>query len=85
MHEQSKAAISEAAPSDTDDAGAAEAAAVKQRIREAGARARAEAETRRKADDTARQKEIAREIGGRDGPEPARYGDWEVKGLASDF
>jgi hypothetical protein len=25
------------------------------------------------------------EIGGRDGPEPTRYGDWEVKGLASDF
>lgn len=25
------------------------------------------------------------EIGGRDGPEPVRYGDWEVKGLASDF
>jgi hypothetical protein len=26
-----------------------------------------------------------REIGGRGGLEPARYGDWEVKGLASDF
>lgn len=22
---------------------------------------------------------------GRDGPEPVRYGDWEVKGLATDF
>jgi hypothetical protein len=26
-----------------------------------------------------------REIGGRGGREPVRYGDWEVKGLASDF
>jgi hypothetical protein len=26
-----------------------------------------------------------REIGGREGPEPTRYGDWENKGIASDF
>lgn len=26
-----------------------------------------------------------REINGRGGPEPVRYGDWEVKGIASDF
>ena len=25
------------------------------------------------------------EIGGRKGPEPTRYGDWETKGIASDF
>lgn len=25
------------------------------------------------------------EIGGRDGLDPARYGDWEINGLASDF
>lgn len=25
------------------------------------------------------------EIGGRDGPEPTRYGDWEKNGLISDF
>ena len=25
------------------------------------------------------------ELGGRDGKEPVRYGDWEVKGLAADF
>ena len=25
------------------------------------------------------------EIDGRDGPEPVRYGDWEVKGIATDF
>jgi hypothetical protein len=27
----------------------------------------------------------AKEIGGRDGPEPTRYGDWEVNGICSDF
>lgn len=25
------------------------------------------------------------EAGGRDGPEPTRYGDWENKGIAVDF
>jgi hypothetical protein len=29
--------------------------------------------------------EAGEEINGRDGPEPVRYGDWEVKGIASDF
>ncbi len=26
-----------------------------------------------------------REIGGRDGPDPTRYGDWEVNGRCIDF
>nr|WP_250646716.1 DUF1674 domain-containing protein [Pseudemcibacter aquimaris] len=26
-----------------------------------------------------------KEIGGRDGPDPVRYGDWENNGIASDF
>ena len=30
-------------------------------------------------------KALPPEKGGREGPEPVRYGDWEVKGLASDF
>ncbi|MGB3407567.1 MAG: DUF1674 domain-containing protein, partial [Jannaschia sp.] len=25
------------------------------------------------------------ELGGRNGPEPVRYGDWELKGIAIDF
>ena len=25
------------------------------------------------------------EAGGRDGPDPTRYGDWELKGVAVDF
>ena len=45
-------------------------------------RALAEAEERRKA---AAALALAPELGGRDGPEPVRYGDWEKKGLAIDF
>jgi hypothetical protein len=51
---------------------------------EAARRALAEAAARR-ADIDARAKALPREHGGRKGPEPARYGDWEVKGIASDF
>ena len=29
--------------------------------------------------------EAQKEIGGRAGPEPTRYGDWEKKGIISDF
>ena len=29
--------------------------------------------------------EPAKEVGGPSGPEPTRYGDWEKKGLTSDF
>ena len=62
-------------------------AAVKRRIREAGERARAEAEARRQAQAkaSANAKPTPKEIGGRDGPDPVRHGDWEVKGIASDF
>ncbi|HTZ71365.1 MAG TPA: DUF1674 domain-containing protein [Acetobacteraceae bacterium] len=28
---------------------------------------------------------LPKEIGGPKGPEPTRYGDWEVKGRCSDF
>ena len=30
-------------------------------------------------------KEVAKEIGGPKGPEPTRYGDWEVGGRCTDF
>mgnify|MGYP001281148111 CR=1 FL=1 len=45
-------------------------------------RALAEAEERRK---TAAEAARPKELGGRDGPEPVRYGDWENKGIAVDF
>ncbi|MEM0976447.1 MAG: DUF1674 domain-containing protein [Pseudomonadota bacterium] len=52
------------------------------RIKEAAERALAEAEARR-----ADAEDIKRplELGGRDGPEPTRFGDWEKKGVAIDF
>lgn len=49
----------------------------------AARRALAEAEARRKADGA--KAPLPPELGGRDGPEPVRYGDWEKKGLAVDF
>ncbi len=49
----------------------------------AALRALAEAEERRKA--RAREEPLPTELGGRDGPDPARYGDWEKKGIAIDF
>lgn len=45
-------------------------------------RALAEAEARRKA---AAEEQRPREVGGRNGPDPVRYGDWEKGGIASDF
>ncbi len=48
----------------------------------AAQRALAEAEARRKA---AQDLALPKELGGRDGPEPVRYGDWESKGIAIDF
>lgn len=50
----------------------------------AAARALAEAAERRRALD-ARIAMQPKEAGGRGGLDPARYGDWEVKGLATDF
>ena len=46
-------------------------------------RALAEAEARRTAAATAPP--LPKEFGGPKGPEPTRYGDWENKGIASDF
>lgn len=55
---------------------------IRKKLSSAADRALAEAEIRRK-------KEIktspSKEIGGREGPDPIRYGDWEKNGLAIDF
>jgi hypothetical protein len=45
-------------------------------------RALAEAEERRMRDSG---RKLPREVNGREGPEPTRFGDWENKGIASDF
>ena len=52
------------------------------RIAEAGKRAAAEADARRAAEHDAK---LPPELGGPKGPEPTRFGDWERKGIASDF
>ena len=49
---------------------------------EAAKRALDEAEERRRK---AKELELPKELGGREGPEPVRYGDWEKKGIAVDF
>ena len=59
----------------------------------AGDGKRLPAAARRALDEAARRREeyrkreaaLPKEFGGRGGNEPGRYGDWEVKGLASDF
>ena len=65
------------------DVGAGEGAPADRnpKLSEAAKRALAEAEARR----AARGAPPPREIGGRDGLDPTRYGDWEVKGIVSDF
>ncbi|WGD52592.1 DUF1674 domain-containing protein [Bradyrhizobium sp. CB1650] len=50
----------------------------------AARRALAEAEARRQAA-AATDKAKPKELQGPKGPEPTRYGDWESKGIASDF
>lgn len=48
----------------------------------AALRALKEAEERRQAE---AEKLMPTEIGGRGGADPARFGDWEIKGRAIDF
>ena len=52
------------------------------RLAEAAKRANAEADARRAA---AKPLNLPPELGGPKGLEPTRYGDWEKKGLISDF
>jgi hypothetical protein len=52
------------------------------RIAEAAQRAKAEAQERR---DKEAKAQLPPELGGPKGPEPTRYGDWERKGIVSDF
>ena len=45
----------------------------------------AERRAKRQAQDKPQDASAAKEVGGPSGPEPTRYGDWEKKGLTSDF
>jgi hypothetical protein len=60
-----------------------EDAEIAARIAAAAQRALAEAEARRA--EQAKAAARAKEIGGRGGLDPTRYGDWEIKGVACDF
>ena len=67
---------------DTDDHDAPPGAAPGKALTPQARRALEEAAARRSAQrDVPREREIA----GREGPDPARFGDWEVKGIATDF
>jgi hypothetical protein len=71
----------------TDDASRPATAASRpqrQPLAPAAKRALAEAEARRAAA-AADARPLPKELQGRTGPEPTRYGDWENKGIASDF
>ena len=58
----------------------------KPRLTPQAERALAEAEERRRRADAERPAHPRpKEVGGRDGPDPTRYGDWEKGGIASDF
>jgi hypothetical protein len=61
-----------------------DSAAAAKKLSPAAARALAEAEARR-AEIDRKTTERPRELPAREGPDPARYGDWEKKGIASDF
>lgn len=48
-------------------------------------RALEEAETRRRQREASDNAVRPAEVGGRKGPDPVRYGDWEKGGIISDF
>jgi hypothetical protein len=64
------------------DGGKAAAPAPERVLPPEALRALAEAAARRQ---TREQGRLAKEHNGRDGPDPVRFGDWEVKGIATDF
>ncbi|MEM7496931.1 MAG: DUF1674 domain-containing protein [Pseudomonadota bacterium] len=70
--------VQEDLPDPEDEVDAARAA----RVKAAAERALAEAAARRA---TAVSLDLPKEEGGREGPEPVRFGDWEKKGIAYDF
>lgn len=71
-----------AGPELTPSQAAAEPGAAQRDLPPAALRALAEAEERRRK---AKALDLPVELGGRDGPEPVRYGDYEKNGLAVDF
>jgi hypothetical protein len=77
-------AMSELSPTKSGTEPEREAPKALRGLTPAAQRALAEAQARRAEIDRL-AKERPKELNGRRGPEPVRYGDWEVKGIASDF
>lgn len=75
--------MSEKMNSDTADLESGSSRRAVDNLPPAAQRALKEAEERRVAE--AAEKQTPREIGGRGGKDPARFGDWEIKGRAIDF
>jgi hypothetical protein len=71
-------------PAPADAATQARQRSGKSDLSPAARRALAEAEARRGKREEEAGKQ-PKEIGGRDGPDPVRYGDWEKDGIISDF
>jgi len=61
------------------------AATTLKRLTPQAERALKEAQERRQRAEAAAVAPQAKEVGGAQGPEPTRYGDWEKNGIASDF
>jgi hypothetical protein len=81
-----RASYSMAGKPETSDAPALPSAAPERKpLTPAARRALAEAEARRQAAEANAGPAAAKEFQGPKGPEPTRYGDWETKGIASDF
>ena len=68
----------------TEDASPTEPEVAPKPLTPAARRALAEAEARRQAAEASAALP-PKEFQGPQGPEPTRYGDWERKGIASDF
>ncbi len=87
MEPENKSAVENFKTQDIDTSEQIEEAPKKRRFEDlppAAQRALKEAEERRVQIDAA-QKEMPKELNGRGGLDPARYSDWEVKGITSDF
>lgn len=87
MEKNNKSAVENFKAQDIDTAEQTEEAPQKRRFEDlppAAQRALKEAEERRAEIDAA-QEAKQKELNGRGGLDPARYSDWEVKGITSDF
>ncbi len=69
-------------PTETSEAAEMRETERRAKLPPAAQRALAEADARRAATP---EPSLPRELGGRKGPDPIRYGDWEKKGIAIDF